>query len=177
MELLLAAKAPVDQANKNGRTSLLLASMNGHSAPVQLLLADKANVYQADKHGRTSLIRASMNGHNGLVETLLAAKAPVDHTDKYGNTSLSHIYPGMGGNREVRDLLESWSQLTPLMRAVVTQSPQEMKALLHEGADPTCTVQLLSGTQTAHSLAMSDPPRTWFSTTCSDTVELISSQT
>ena len=64
-------------------------------------------------------------------------------------------------------------QLTPLMLAVVLQSPQEIKALLHEGADPTCTVQLPSGTQTAHSLAMNDPPRTWFSTTCLDTVELI----
>ena len=61
------------------------------------------------------------------------------------------------------------------MRAVVLQSPQEIKALLHEGADPTCTVQLPSGIQTAHSLAINDPPRTWFSTTCSDTVELIES--
>jgi hypothetical protein len=79
----------------------------------------------------------------------------------------------MDDQYEVVELLKSWSQLTPLMVAVVLQSPQEFKALLHEGADPTCTVQLPSGTQTAHSLAINDPPRTWFSTTCSDTVELI----
>ena len=81
----------------------------------------------------------------------------------------------MSGHSEVAELLESWPQLTPLMLAVVSQSPQEIKALLHEGADPACTVQLPNGTQTAYSLAMNDPPRTWFSTTCSDTVELIES--
>ena len=75
----------------------------------------------------------------------------------------------------VAEMLESWFKLTPLMVAVVLQSPQEIKALLHEGADPTCTVQLPSSTQTAYSLAMNDPPRTWFSTTCSDTVDLVES--
>ena len=65
------------------------------------------------------------------------------------------------------------------MRAVLSQSPREMKLLLHEGADPTRTVQLPSGIQTAHSLAINDPPRTWFrtlgGTICSDTVGLIES--
>ena len=63
------------------------------------------------------------------------------------------------------------------MVAVVSQSPQEIKALLHEGSDPEYTVQLPSGTQTAHSLAINDPPRTWFSTTsiCPDALDLIES--
>ena len=61
------------------------------------------------------------------------------------------------------------------MVAVVLQSPQEIKALLHAGADPTCTVQLPNGIQTAHSLATNEPPRTWFATICPDTVDLVES--
>ena len=37
---------------------------------------------------------------------------------------------------------------------VVLQRPQEIKALLHAGADPTRTVQLPNGVQSAHSLAI-----------------------
>ena len=76
---------------------------------------------------------------------------------------------------KLTELLEFWSQLTPLMVAIVLQSPQEIEALLHEDTDPTCTVQLPSGTQTAHSLAINYPPRTWFNTICPDTVDLIES--
>ena len=173
VETLLAAKAPVNQADKRGYTSLMEASRNGRSALMELLLTAKANVDQADKLGRTALTLASMRGHSEPVELLLTAKANADQTDNVGQTALD--WARKEGNIELANLLDFWSQLTPLMVAVVLQSPQEIKALLHEGADPTCTVQLPSGTQTAHSLAMNDPPRTWFSTTCSDTAELIES--
>ena len=181
VQTLLAAKAPVDHADTFGSTFLILASRYGHSALVELLLAAKAPVDQTDKHGYASLMAASYEGHIAPVELLLAAKANVDQrTAKpnkygtYGGTTALGL-ASMDDQYEVVELLKSWSQLTPLMVAVVLQSPQEFKALLHEGADPTCTVQLPSGTQTAHSLAINDPPRTWFSTTCSDTVELIES--
>ena len=38
MQLLLEAKASVDQANNDGRTSLKRASENGHEGCVKLLL-------------------------------------------------------------------------------------------------------------------------------------------
>jgi len=79
------------------------------------------------------------------------------------------------GHISLAELLESWPLLSQLMVAVVLQRPQEIKALLHAGADPTSTVQLPSGVQNAHSLATNDPPRTWFSTTCLDTLDLIES--
>ena len=173
VQRLLAAKAPVDHTDEYGYTALMRASQYGHSAPMKLLLASKANVDQTNAAGHTSLMRASMHGHSALVEVLLAAKAPVDQTDRQGYTALK--WASMCGHSELAELLEFWSRLTPLMRAVVSQSPQEIEALLHEGADPTCTVQLLSGTQTAYNLAMNDPPRTWFSTVCLDTVDLIES--
>ena len=172
VQTLLAAKAPVDHTDTSGNTSLSLASYQGHNAPVETLLAAKANVNHAGTP-HAPLTYASMRGHIAPVETLLAAKANIDHGDTHGWTALT--WASREGHNEVVELLESWSQLTPLMVAVVLQSPQEIKALLHEGADPTCTVQLPSGIQTAHSLARNDPPRTWFSTTCLDTVELIES--
>ena len=173
MELLVAAKANVDHTEKHGRTSLMLAS--GNSEMVEFLLAVKANVDHTDNSGNSALMYASISieGHIAPVETLLAAKANVNQANEYGHTA--RIWASTSGHSELAELLESWSQLTPLMRAVVTQSPQEIKALLHEGADPTCAVQLPSGIRTAHSLAINDPPRTWFSTTCSDTVDLIES--
>ena len=158
-------------ASKALGEELVAAAYAGDTAQVQTLLAAKANVDQANKWGTTALMYMSAYGHSASVELLLAAKANVDQADNDGNTSL--VFASGGGHSEVHKLLKSWSQLTPLMRTVVTQSPQEIKALLHEGADPTCTVQLPSGVQTAHSLATNDPPRTWFATTCSDTVELI----
>ena len=149
----------------------MYASKKGHCAPTELPLAAKANVNQTNKYGNIALIKASMHGHVAPVETLLAAKANVDHTDKHGATSL--VLAIWYRHNELAELPESWPQLTPLMRAGVLQSPQEIKALLHGGADPTSTSQLPSGTQTAQRLAISDPPRTWFSTTCYDTVDLI----
>ena len=173
MDLLLAAKAPVDQADYYGRTSIGYASGNGHSAVVELLLAAKAPVDHTSNLGHTSLMCASLGGHSAVVELLLAATAKVDRTDKDGKTA--RMYATEKGHSELAEALESRSQLTPLMLAVVLQNPQEIKALLHEGADPTCTVQLPSDIQSAYSLATNDPPRTWFSTTCSDTVDLIES--
>ena len=61
------------------------------------------------------------------------------------------------------------------MVAVVLQRPQEIKALLHAGADPTRTVHLPSGVQSAYSLATNEPPRTWFGTICPDTLDLVES--
>ena len=173
VQTLLAAKAPVDHTNKYGTTSLMKASIKGHIAPMEVLLAAKANVDQADKHGATALRYASVEGDSALVELLLAAKANVDQAANDGQTALS--LASYEGHSELAELLEFWSELTPLMLAVVTQSPQEIKALLHEGADPTWTVLLPSGIETAHSLAINDPPRTWFSATCLDTVDLIES--
>ena len=147
MQTLLASKAPVDHNDKHGYTALMYASLRGHSAPVEVLLAAKANVGQAaNDHngGRTALILASMRGHSAPVEVLLAAKANVDQADKYYETPLD--YASMGGHGALAELLKSWPRLTPLMLAVVLQRPQEINALLHAGADPTCTVQLPSGT-------------------------------
>ena len=142
MELLLAAKANVHHADKLGTTSLIAASGGGYRALVETLLAAKANVDQTDKNGATALMYASVQGHIAPVETLLAAKAPIGQTSNDGWTFL--MYASGEGHSELAELLESWPQLTPLMMAVVLQSPQEVKALLHAGADPACTVQLPS---------------------------------
>ena len=213
MELLLAAKAPVDQTNKYGETSLMLASMNGIIAPIELLLAAKARVDHSNKKGSTSLMNAIENGSIAPMELLLAANAPVDQTNKHGETALilasrfNDIAPVallLAARANVHhtdktgctaldcssrlqsefehiehcELLESWSLLTPLMLAVVfQQSPQEIKALLHGGADPSYAVQLPSGTQTAYTLALGGTICSDFalSTICCDTIELFES--
>ena len=51
MELLLAAKANVDQTDEYGHKALCWAATKGHSVPVKLLLAAKAPVDQTDNKG------------------------------------------------------------------------------------------------------------------------------
>ena len=48
----------------------MLASREGHSAPVKLLLPAKAPVGQGDKYGNTTLMKASLYSQYEVVELL-----------------------------------------------------------------------------------------------------------
>jgi ankyrin repeat protein len=106
VKLLLSVEGiNVNATDRYGRTSLIIASANGHSEVVQLFLGVKGiNVNAFDKNGRTSLILASANGHSKVVKLLIIAKeTDVNATDKYGYTSLS--LASSNGNYEVVKLL------------------------------------------------------------------------
>jgi len=87
-QLLLGVSASVDEIDNEGRTALMCASMDGHSASIELLLSASASVDQADNQGRTALMYSSRNGHSASTEMLLGASASVDQADNQGWTAL-----------------------------------------------------------------------------------------
>ena len=66
----------VQHANRNGHSSLLIASHRGHTGIVRLRLARGANVHQADDRGLSPLCIASAQGHVEI-ERLLTDQLPV----------------------------------------------------------------------------------------------------
>ena len=71
VRMLLAAKAEVDAALRDGGTPLLAAAYKGHDACVAALLQHGAYVDAARADGLTPLCQASKAGHTRCVELLL----------------------------------------------------------------------------------------------------------
>ena len=55
---MIAHNANVDQADNEGHTPLIAASMNGHIEVVKLLIDNNATVNQANDKGYTPLYKA-----------------------------------------------------------------------------------------------------------------------
>ena len=90
-QLLLAAKAAVDQADTDGTTPLSIACQQGHAECARLLLAANAAVDQAETDGTTPLFIACQQGRGECAQLLLAANAAVDQPgrDSDGGTPLA----------------------------------------------------------------------------------------
>ena len=72
---LLKKKANIEARNKYGRTSLIVAAVNGYVSIVQLLLEKGANVEGRDNEGNTALMSAARHERAMMVELLLARDA------------------------------------------------------------------------------------------------------
>jgi hypothetical protein len=79
LERLLQQGAPVNAADSAGRTPLVLAVMQGHTAVVQRLLAAGANTALIDKDGLNALQHARRLGLDGIAH--LIERAPEDRGD------------------------------------------------------------------------------------------------
>ena len=99
IQMLLAARASVDHADKRGWTPLMHAVDDAQKSReaeafrcVTTLLAAKANVNHASKNGRTALMCAVLDvdsdSNLGYVQALLDANADVDTADATGKTAL-----------------------------------------------------------------------------------------
>ena len=93
----------LSKEDKEGRTSLHLAALEGRKDVVELLLASKAEVNAKDNKGETPLHMAARKGRKDVVELLLANKAEVNAKDNEGKTPL-HIAAGFG-RKDVAELL------------------------------------------------------------------------
>ena len=69
--LLLDGGANVNAGDREGTTSLVIASEGGHAALASLLLNGGSVVDAANSHGVTSLMCASGNGQETVIELLL----------------------------------------------------------------------------------------------------------
>lgn len=90
MELRLAKGDDVEQTDSQGRTSLWLASEQGHTAVVERLLGEgKADANKANDTGETPVLQAAFRGHTSVVRVLLQqGKADADKAASNGFTPL-----------------------------------------------------------------------------------------
>ena len=74
--------------DREGRSELHYAALEGRTDQARQLLAAGADVTLADRNGLTPLHFAAQQHHVEIAQTLLDAGALVDATDKHGNTPL-----------------------------------------------------------------------------------------
>ncbi|KAI9856843.1 MAG: hypothetical protein M1824_005216 [Vezdaea acicularis] len=143
LKWLSAAKSlDVIARNKNGRTGLSVASLEGHTTIVELLLAKGTDVKARDRYGETALLRAAYNGHTTTVELLLAQGADLEAKDDSGRTAL--LWAARKGHTAIVELLlaegadleakdhDGW---TALLWAVHNRHTTTVELLLAQGAD------------------------------------------
>jgi hypothetical protein len=73
---LIGRGVPIESADKNGRTALMLAAKGGHTAAVKLLLEKGAKADARDKEGWTAYGLAAIEGREEVVR-LFPARPPV----------------------------------------------------------------------------------------------------
>ena len=67
---LLRNKVNVNAKSDNGKTPLMIASINGQIEITKILLKANADVTIKDEDGKTAIIMASENGYTGIVNLL-----------------------------------------------------------------------------------------------------------
>ena len=105
--LIQASGINVNFLNQANESALMYAALHGHLAAAKLLISKDADV---NKTGWTPLHYAATNGHVEIMQLLLENHAFVDAGSPNGST--------------------------PLMMAAQYGSPQAVKILLDEGAEP-----------------------------------------
>uniref|UniRef100_A0A8R1U281 ANK_REP_REGION domain-containing protein n=1 Tax=Onchocerca volvulus TaxID=6282 RepID=A0A8R1U281_ONCVO len=80
----------IDAQDRNGRTSLMLASSQGHLAVCQQLIERGADTDAIDEFGRTALIIAAMSGFLDVCEMLINSGADEGHKDNDGAVALHY---------------------------------------------------------------------------------------
>ena len=113
-----------------GTTPLIIASEFGHISIVKQLVAAGARTNIAKATMATPLYMACQNGHTEVEKSLLEARASTD------TQRCPYSIASKANRTAVFELLEAWSVLTPLMIAVAMRKPEQVRGLLHSGADP-----------------------------------------
>ncbi len=127
VEMLLNARAPIDQRDGYGTTALMHAIQpDGWYAPpsderrsIRLLLEAGADIHITDNEGRTALMIAARSDR--------LIRGPDDDPTEFVRALLER-----GASPHERD----HSGMTPLIYAAYSRYPERLKVLLEAGADP-----------------------------------------
>jgi ankyrin repeat protein len=151
---LIAAGAGLEARDRNGRTPLLWAAMQGYAVQldvrdgvVKALLDAGADAATHDALGRTPLHYAAEQGYGRIVSALLAGGAAVDVKDASGATPLDlaqrrgltgivRLLTGAAGGAPTRGAQRTAGMLGPeLMSAATRGDLAAVRELLARGAD------------------------------------------
>jgi ankyrin repeat protein len=102
---LLERGTDVDVVDRNGRTPLIQAAIEGKEEILRLLIGKGSKLDVQDKFGFTALHYAAQGHRFGSAEILLHAGAMVDAPDSHGNTPLWAAIFSSGGRGELIQLL------------------------------------------------------------------------
>ncbi len=143
VQALVAKRADVNEAARDGSTALLWAVYHGDLEMTQALVAAGAAVNRANNYGVTPLLQAGRVGERALVDTLLKAGADVRKAHPDGETPL--MAAARAGRADtVRLLMEAGADVdaltyqdeTALMWAAAEGHADVVGALLDAKADP-----------------------------------------
>jgi len=88
LRALLDASYPIDAANSNGYTAVILATYDDQPAALNFLLSAGANACLGDRHGNTALMGAVFKGESAIARHLAEAHCPIDQMNGAGETAL-----------------------------------------------------------------------------------------
>ena len=141
---LIAKRADVNDASRDGSTALLWAAYHSDIAMTRALIAAGANPNLANKYGITPLLQASRTGADEVVQALLRAGADPSLAHPEGETplmaaafagSLPTVRLLLEANADV-NAVDSYQKQTAMMRAAAEGHSEVIQALLDAKADP-----------------------------------------
>ncbi|XP_044005263.1 protein TANC2 isoform X2 [Aphidius gifuensis] len=131
----------LEQCDTMGRTSLMLASSEGHTNLINLFLENNASIEAIDNEGLTALCWACVRGRISSVQQLLDNGANISTNDKTGRTPLD-LAAFQGNPKLVQLLLERGAAIEhvdlhgmrPLDRAIGCRNVSVVQCFLRRGA-------------------------------------------
>ncbi len=154
--LLKDGGAKIEQKDGQGRTPIIVAAAEGHSAVVEHLLSKRAQLESPDSEGKTALSWAAFNGKFQTANCLLDQGANLSHADKKGRAPLD-LAAIQGHSDVVQLLLEKGANLEhvdiegvrPLERAIANGHASTVACILRKGAKlGTATWEVADGKPT-----------------------------
>ncbi len=152
IQSFLEQNIDINIANRQGRTAIVLASLNKHYALVEYLIAAGADINHQDETCFNPFLIACLNNDLKLLRIMIAAKADLTRLTRFGGVGITPASE-KGYVDIVRELLDTtiinvnhtnFVGWTPLLEAIVlndggTTQQQIIKMLLDNGANPHMT--------------------------------------